>query len=175
MKGVIFICVLIITLSSFTTPLKSHGNKSTLTTIIEPTTFKDTLSKNAFINLKIKEYEKFTGQKLTLKEKIAFKIVQHNLKKELQTGKKPETRNKGKTALILGIIGLALVFVPYAAIASIPLAIIAIVMGNEAKKINPADKKARTGVILGWCTLGLILLLLIIGIIFLFAFVGSFG
>jgi hypothetical protein len=162
MNRVILMCILIITMSSFISFPPASINKSTVH-IIQPTPLKDTLNKKDFLKLKIKDYEKYTGKKLTLKEKIAFKIVRQNLRKSMGPIKKPEEETKGKTALILGILSivvLSLVFIPYAFIASLPLAIIAIVMGNKAKKIDPSDKKARGAVTLGWVTIGLHLLFL---------------
>lgn len=119
--------------------------------------------------LKIKEIEKSTGRKLTLKEKISFKIFQWQIKRELKV---PEAgvKDNGKTAFILGLVGLISLFIPVLNLASIPLAILAIVIGNKAKRENPYDKKARTAVKLGIITLAL---LVIIG--FLVAIVLAFG
>ncbi|MES1216919.1 MAG: hypothetical protein ABUT20_15495 [Bacteroidota bacterium] len=116
--------------------------------------------------MKIKEAEKILGRKLTLKEKIAFKIAQLKIKKGLKA-KAEGTPSKGQTAFILSLIGLCLLIVPYAGIASLPLAIIGLVMGSKAKKENPDDNKAKTAIILSLVTLGLIVLavLLVIAII----------
>ncbi len=107
---------------------------------------------------KVKDVEKLLGRKLKLKEKIALKALQWKLKKGIPNKKKDEGSNKGKTAMILGIIAIACLAIPIASIASIPLAILAIVFGNQAKRENPNDGKAKAGVILGWVTLGLIVL-----------------
>jgi hypothetical protein len=116
--------------------------------------------------MKTKEVEKLLGRKLTLKEKISLKIAQLKIKKGLRS-KEEEKSNKGQTAMILGIIGLACIIIPYGILASIPLAILAIVMGSQAKKANKNDGKAQTGIILGIVTLGLVALAIIVVAIWL--------
>lgn len=121
-----------------------------------------------FATLKIKEIEKLAGRKLTFKEKIAVKVYQWKIKK-IKTLSFPKERksDKGNTAFILGIVGLVSLLIPYLGIVAIPCAILAIIFGNQAKKINPDDRHAKTGAILGWITLALIVLfiLLIIAIL----------
>ncbi len=140
-----------------------------------------TLNQNVFLagldisKMSVKDFEKLSGKKLTLKEKIGFKILQQKLKKDPAFFEKVNASSKGKTALILGIIGLAVLFIPYLFIASIPLAILAIVMGNKAVKENPEDKKGKTARILGWVTLGLVLVLLLTALLIVLAFAGVFG
>ena len=174
MKRHLSFTLLLCLLALFSTASPTGSSGVAFTNITGATPGRDTLGRKEFIKLKIKDFEKFTGKKLTLKEKISFKIVQHKLKKEWSIDKYPAPANKGKTALILGIIGLVLLFVPYGALASIPLAILAIVWGNEAKQIDPTDKKARAAVVLGWTTLGLMLLFIIIGLVVVFLFIGGF-
>jgi len=119
-------------------------------------------------SLSIKDIQKLAGRKLTFKEKIAVKVYQWKLKKGFTTFKKEETKsNKGNTAMILGIVAIACLVIPYFVIASIPCAILAIVFGNQARKENPKDSKAKAGVILGWVTLGLILLALLLVVVIL--------
>ena len=126
----------------------------------------------SFLNissLKIKQVEKLLGKKLTLKEKIAFKVFQWKLKSK-KTPQSDEPSKKGKTAMILGIIAIGSLFLPYIAIAAIPCAILAIVFGTQAKRENPHDGKAKTGIVLGIITLGLIVLLILLVLAFLSAF-----
>ncbi|HET9744773.1 MAG TPA: hypothetical protein VFP97_03610 [Chitinophagaceae bacterium] len=111
--------------------------------------------------MKIKEAEKILGRKFTLKEKVAFKIAQVKLKKELKATAEGKS-SKGQTAFILSLIGLCLLIVPYVSLASLPLAIIGLVMGSQAKKENPDDGKAKTAIILSIVTLGLIALAVIL-------------
>ena len=126
----------------------------------------DPLPVEGIAKMKIKEAEKLLGRKLTLKEKIAFKIAQWKLKKGLKA-KAEGKSSKGQTAFVLSLIGLCLLIVPYAGIASLPLAIIGLVMGSQAKKADPDDTKAKTAIILSLVTLGLIVLafLLVLAII----------
>ena len=175
MKRVMFMILLVTTISSFGAIEPIVATNTTLNPSIEPTFPKVKLNKEDFIKLTTKDFEKYIGKKLTFKEKLAFKIVQKKVKTELRTGTNSNQGDQGrqagtkqgKIALILGIAGLVAVFIPYVIIASIPLAILAIVIGNKAKKIDPSDKKARTGVVLGWVTLGLFVVILLIAAIVL--------
>jgi hypothetical protein len=164
----VFFCVTIFAATSYKN-FPANKTFETKNTAISATTSK-AQTKN-IASLKIKDAEKLMGRKMTLKEKIAFKLFRHQLKKS-KTGDETGSSKEGKTAFILGLIALSLIFVPFAALASIPLAIIAIVKGNNARKLNPEDKKAKTGVVLGWVALGLIALSIIIGVLLIVAFLG---
>ena len=131
---------------------------------------KATIPLDKIASMKTKEAEKILGRKMTLKEKIAFKITQYKIKKALKNKEKDKS-SKGQTAFILSLISLCVLFIPYLGLASIPLAIVGIVMGAQAKKENPNDKKAQTAIILGIVTLGLIVL----GIILIIAILASWG
>ena len=164
MRNFLLLILVLFTLSSFSV----HNNaglpvvaQPSATTQIDPTPTTERIAK-----MKIKEAEKLLGRKFTLKEKIAFKIAQLKLKKDLKT-KAEGKSSKGKTAMILGIIGLAVLLIPYGIIASIALAIIAIVMGSQARKENKNDGKAQAGIILGIVTLALIALAIILVAIWL--------
>lgn len=112
--------------------------------------------------LKIKDLQKLAGRKFTLKEKIAIKFYQWRIKKNNdRLNVDPVRTKKGKTALILGIIAVAAVLIPYIAIASIPCGILAITIGNKAKKENPDDKQAKAGATLGWVAIAVAILALI--------------
>lgn len=115
-------------------------------------------------SLKIKDLQKLAGRKFSLKEKIAFFV----LKKKLGH-KSGDGQGQGQTSLIFGIGALALLvlafLVPAAGVpllASLVSSILAIVVGSVAKKKDPSDRKAHAGKLLGWITLGLIALLLIL-------------
>jgi len=127
---------------------------------------KDPVPMDRIATMKIKEAEKILGRKFTLKEKIAFKIAQLKLKKDLKA-KAEGKSSKGQTAFVLSLVGICLLLVPYASIASLPLAIIGLVMGSQAKKENPNDSKAKTAIVLSLVTLGLIVLaiLLVVAIV----------
>ena len=166
MKKLFLLTPLFLLLSSFSTSefISSKTNLSPKTAIVKPADEKTALQR--FAEIKVKDFEKLTGKKLSLKQKIAFKLLQLKARKQLKD--QGETKHsKGQTAFVLSLIGLCLLIVPYAAIASLPLAIIGLVMGSQAKKENPGDKKASTAVILSLVTLGLIVLavLLVIALI----------
>jgi hypothetical protein len=123
---------------------------------------KDPIPKIA--KLKIKEVEKLIGRKLTLKEKISFKLVQWKLKKKSFNVRKEGSSKTGDLAMILGIAGLVSLFIPYVMLLAIPCAILAIIFGYSARKKNPGDTHAKVGIILGWVTVGVFIVALIIAI-----------
>ncbi|MEO7924922.1 MAG: hypothetical protein ABIR30_14660 [Chitinophagaceae bacterium] len=125
--------------------------------------------------VKIKTLEKLLGRKLKFKEKIAVKVYQWKIKKGVAFRKEETKGDKGKTAMILGIVSIATLFIPYANIASLPCAILAIIFGNQARKVNPKDSKAMTGVILGWVTIGIIILAIALLIILLSSWTWGWG
>jgi hypothetical protein len=129
--------------------------------------------------LKVKEIEKLLGRKLKLKEKIGIKIYQWKVKKEVSHKKVDGEKDKGRNAMMLGIFALgALLLSPlliFTWMAAIPLAIIAIITGNKALKEDKNDRDAKTGVILGWITLGLMVIGTIIIIALLAAIFGDWG
>src|SRR6185295_12086927 len=102
--------------------------------------------------------QKLIGRKLTLKEKLSFLILKHTSKRKAQS-------SKGSTALGFGIAGLAILliglFVPFVGWFALAAGILAIVLGNKAKKEDPSDKKAHTAVTLGWITIGIFVLAVI--------------
>lgn len=114
--------------------------------------------------LKIKDIQKLAGRKLTLKEKIGFVILKHKIKRQSKSSQK-----QGETALIFGIAGLGLfvigLFVPILLLGSLIAAIVAVVTGSVAK--DPSNRKARAAKLLGWITLGLLALLLLLAAIVL--------
>ena len=124
-------------------------------------TYSDEVLLKKISSLKLKEVEKLVGRKLTLKEKIALLIIKKKLKHQ-----KDASSSEGKTAFSFGIAGLAFLilglFVPYVILGALVAAIVAIVMGSSAAKKDPNDRKAHSAKLLGWITLGLIALLLII-------------
>ena len=117
--------------------------------------------------MKVRDVEKLMGKKMRLRDKIAFGVWKHKMKKN-EAGS-----SKGKTSLTFGILGLILfvagLFIPYVILAALAASIIAIVMGSDAIRQNPDDRKASTGKLLGWITLGLICLLLILALIYVAA------
>jgi hypothetical protein len=117
--------------------------------------------------LKVKDVQKMIGRKLTLKEKIGFWLLKKKMKKQAGDGSK-----LGQTSLTLGIVALGLLlaglFLPYVILGSIVAAVLAIVFGSMAGKQDPSDKKGYAGKLMGWITLGLFVVLILL-LIALFA------
>jgi len=97
-------------------------NSATIPLSVSTTSLKKPL--NNITSLKVKDIQKMLGRKLTLKEKIALLVLKHKLKHVPK-----ETSKAGNTALIFGIIGVALLaiglFVGPLLIGSIIAAIVA--------------------------------------------------
>lgn len=118
------------------------------------------------VNMKLKEFQKLAGRKLTIKEKIGFFVLKHKMKHAQDDADK-----QGQTAYTLGLVGLGLLviglFVPYVILGSLVASIMAIVTGSMAIKKNGENRKAKAGKLLGWITLSIIGLLLILATIFI--------
>lgn len=116
--------------------------------------------------MKLKEFQRLAGRKLTFKEKVGFFVLKHKMKHQ-----QIDTDKQGQTAYILGLVGLGLfvagLFVPYVILGSLIAAILAIVTGSMAMKKEGENRKAKAGKLLGWITLGLIIVTLILAAIVL--------
>jgi len=166
MKKLILLILVVFIFSSFSVKLTTVSATSNIDLVKSPSD-SISISLEKVASMKTKEAEKILGIKMTLKEKIVFKLAQHKIKKSLKT--KGNDTSKGQTAFILSLVGLCLLIVPYANFASLPLAIIGLVMGAKAKKENPNDTKAQTAIILSIVTLGLIALAFIAVIVWISA------
>src|SRR5574338_288136 len=138
------------------------------TSLITPTDNKPLLKEAIYSripSLKIKDLQRSVGRKLTIKEKIGFLILKHQLRKH----RAPEENMTGNTAFAFALVGLGLLvlgfFVPYVIIGSVVAAILAIALGSSAYKQNRSDKKAHSAKIIGWLTLGIIALFVLIAAI----------
>jgi hypothetical protein len=124
-------------------------------------THSDEILPKKISSLKVKDLEKLAGRKLALKEKLAFLILKKKLKHQ-----EDKSNSEGKTALSFGIAAIAFLvlglFVPYVILGSLVASIVAIVMGSSAARKNPDDRKAHSAKLLGWITLGLIALLILL-------------
>ena len=104
--------------------------------------------------LQHKQLQELLGRKLTLKEKVVLKIFR--LKQVKAEPDPKDSSRKGRTAKTLGIIALAaLLIFP---LATLVCGILAIVFGQQAKKINPDDRNAKAGIIMGIIALGVLVL-----------------
>ena len=148
---VLIILFILCTRAESTTIPSTASTRSSLSNSVNSLQFFSTLS--------MKEVQQLAGRKLKLKEKIAVKIYQWKIKKGIERQKTGEKKDKGQTAMILGIIGLASLFIPYAgAVISLVCTVLALVLGYQAKKEHPGNKKAKTAIILGWIAVGLYVL-----------------
>lgn len=170
MRKLILLLFLFIALCSFTVSHKAVIVPANNLESVSNPPVNITIPLDKVASMKIKEIEKIFGRKLTIREKIAFKIAQHKIKKVLRSQTEGK-ESKGQTAFILSLIGLCLLIVPYANLASLPLAIIGLTMGIKAKKENPNDTKAQTAIILSIVTFGLIVL----GIIAIIIWIAAWG
>jgi hypothetical protein len=142
--------------------LPSTLRSATLPQPVYTTTYPSEEAYKKLTSLKIKEVQKLIGRKLTFKEKLSLLILKHTSKGKAQG-------SKGSTALGFGISAVALIllglFVPYIILLAVPAAILAIVLGNKAKKQDPSDKKAQAGVTLGWIAVGALALIIVAAVI----------
>lgn len=106
--------------------------------------------------MKLKEFQKLVGRKLTFKEKIGFFVLKHKMKHQQQGAD-----TQGQTAYILGLVGLGLLVTaiivssPILLLGAVIASIFAIVTGSTATKKDGDNRRARAGKLLGWITLGL--------------------
>lgn len=119
--------------------------------------------------LKEKDLRKQLGRKLTIKEKVAFFF----LKKKARKMAKDEGKT-GENAFVAGILAVGLLLTgllfPPLLIGSFIAAIIAIVSGSKALKLDPGNKKAKTGRLLGWLTMFTFVLLIIAALLIIALF-----
>lgn len=117
-----------------------------------------------------KQFEKVTGKRLTLKEKIIYKLLQLKLKKELKKNP-PEINERAErqanNALFAGIAtwGFFLIgaVVPVVGLFAIPFAIAALAFGASSLNKAESNVKPLIGIISGG--LYLILLLIAVGVV----------
>ncbi len=120
-------------------------------------------------NWKEKDLRKQLGRKLTVKEKVAFFF----LKKKARKMTKEEGKT-GENAFVAGLLAVGLfltgLLFPPLLIGSFIAAIVAIASGSKALKLDPGNKKAKTGRLLGWITLFTFVLLLIAALVIIAIF-----
>lgn len=160
LASAIMICfVLLLALSANSSVIIPSGTKS----------FSSEEMYNKIASLKIKELQQFSERKLTLKEKIGFLFLKHQLKHRTN-----DEKVSGNTAFTMALIGLGLLvlglFVPYIIVGSIAASILAIALGSSAYKEDHSDRKAHTAKIIGWLTLGTIVLTLLLAVIVIATF-----
>lgn len=114
------------------------------------------------IDLTPKEFEKLTGKHLSLKDKIAFKLLKWKLKRDLRHA--PEQGGTGKfekmarMSMVFGVAAFVLAFLPFGSFLAIPAALLAIILG--AVSLKKVEKKTNSiiGIVLGSSFLILLLI-----------------
>jgi hypothetical protein len=116
------------------------------------------------LSLSPKQFEKLTGRHLSLKERIAFKLLKWKIKLQ---GKKNYSGNEGKYekmatwSMILGIAAFPLAFIPTIGLISIAAAAGAIVLGGISLNKTENKTKSIVGIVLG----SVFVLLLILAVV----------
>lgn len=124
----------------------------------------------------VSSYKKPSTSKIStvkrISSRIQLKFQQWVYKHLIPKQKSKEgAKDKGQTAFILSLIGIIGIVIPFVSILSLPLAIIGLIMGYNVKRDDPTNKKAKTAIILGWITIGILLLLsFIVVLILIFPF-----
>jgi hypothetical protein len=123
---------------------------------------------------KEKDLRKQLGRKLTLKEKVAFFFLKKKAKKMAA-----EEGKTGENSFVAGLIAIGLLvtglfFAPLL-IGSLVAAIVAITSGSKSLKLEPGNKKARTGRLLGWITIVSLVGIAIAILVFIAIFAGALG
>ncbi len=126
----------------------------------------------SIIHWRARDIRKITGKRLSLKERISLWFLRKQLRKSHEREGKPETRDNSRTAVTLGWLALISLLIPFAGIATIPLAIIAISIGSRAKRRDPNDRMARRAITLGIISLVLFAVFLGLTIAFIAAWAG---
>jgi len=106
-------------------------------------------------------FEKITGRRPRLRERIALAIVKRKLRRaggeEEMTGKQ---KDWATTSMVLGLGSILCLFLPVLAVLSIPAAILAIIFGIKSLKGN-SNTKGIIGVVAGSLVILLILAVLV--------------
>ena len=114
--------------------------------------------------MKLRDFQKLIGRKLTIKEKIAFFILKYKTRHQHN-----DANTDGKASFVLGFLGLILLiagfFTPALFLGALLASILAIVIGSTARKKDGNNREARMGKMLGWITLGALSLLAVLLII----------
>jgi hypothetical protein len=105
-------------------------------------------------------FRHITGRKLSVRERLTLKIYLWKERRRLAE-KDPTERQvrQGRLSLIFGSAALVLIFLPYVAVAAIPLAIAGLVLGIKSLKGN-----SNTMGILGVVFSGLVLFIFLLSI-----------
>jgi len=123
-----------------------------------------------FINMTPKEYAEQSGEKMSFAKKLAFKMVQNKVKKQVAKGKvdasAPASGNTmSLLSLIFGAVGIIFIWLPVVGIIGLLLGIAGFVFGLVAMKKEGSNVMNLLGTIFG----GLTVLLFLVAIVLLAA------
>lgn len=121
-----------------------------------------------FINMTPKEYAEKSGEKMSFTKKLAFKMVQNKVKKQVAKGKvdasAPASGNTmSLLSLIFGAAGILFIWLPTIGILGLLLGIAGFVFGLVAMKKEGSNVMNLLGTIFG----GLTVLLFLVAIVLL--------
>ena len=109
-----------------------------------------------------KKYRDLTGKNMPFKQRIALAILKARLKRQLPDNKNLEHKaDLGLLSLLFGGGAFIIVFIPGIAVASIGLAVAAIVLGAIGLSRKRGDIKSIIGLLLGSVFILLLIALLI--------------
>lgn len=132
-----------------------------------------------FLSINFNHYKTETGSRLTWGQRLAMKMFQKKVAKEVRKGKiegnsaffeyatgEGYNNRTGRMSLIFSSIGLLLLFVPYLAIVGIALGIAGFILGIVGMKKDADPTMAVIGTILGGVALFLALFVILAGEVF---------
>ena len=161
-----FILLFSIQINTFSFSAKDISVTNCKTIVVPKLADPTNVALQTLVKMKTADIEKMIGRKLKFKEKIALKILKYKNRKNTFND---SSSKDGSTSEVLGVCALVTLFIfPFV---TIPLAILALVYAKKAKNINPDDKKAHTGTVLAWVSLGILVLLAIL----IFILIASIG
>jgi hypothetical protein len=120
--------------------------------------------------MKAKDIEQLLGRRLTLKERIGWMLVKRQFKKHGSAKPGFDTDKKARTAKTLGTLSLISLFIPFFGILALPLAITAIVIGSQVRRIDPDNLDARKAITRGIITLAIFVLVIVLVLALISAF-----
>jgi hypothetical protein len=122
--------------------------------------------RKSIASMKLKEFQRLAGRKLSIKEKIAFLVLKHQLKHHAADSDKD-----GQLPFVLGLFAVGFLvlgfFIPQLLLGALVAAIAAVVSGVMATRKDGDNRKAKAGKLMGWITLGALALLSILALIFI--------
>src|SRR4030095_7228477 len=134
---------------------------------------------NDFLSIDFKQYRAEDGNRLKWGQRIAMKLFQKKIARELRKGKIEATspffdysrgegysNRTGRLSLIFSSVGILMLFIPYLAIVGVALGIAGFILGVIGLKKDADPTMALIGMIIGGLVLFLFLFVAIAGEVF---------